>query len=251
MSAVAFCVPLFFVFAFLGGGSASKGDLTAVFGLTALVFVVCYLLVGTRGRAVFLGLALLFGWLFVLNQVGNNALSSVTNGTSITTPFGGSSGTSTAFGSTSGGSQSDAGAASLVVGIGFLVGAVGLDRRRLAGAATPFVLVGAIATIVGAVDLGSDSSNTVAGILVAAAGLVVGLVGAHGKRRASTWAGAVTVLVGLLVLIADLAGDSRLGFAALALVCAAGLLAIAIAAGPRLHEPAEPVPERGSGVVRA
>ena len=91
----------------------------------------------------------------------------------------------------------------------FLATGALLDRRKLRGAATPFVAVGLYETITGAVVLGGNESILLAGLLVVAAGTVVGLVGGHGdQRRASTWIGVITVFGGLVAIMVDIAPDS-------------------------------------------
>ena len=62
----------------------------------------------------------------------------------------------------------------------------------------PFVAVGAVETIVGAVVLGGNESVLLGGLLAVVAGAVVGIVGGRGdRRRATTWIGVLVVFGGL------------------------------------------------------
>jgi peptidoglycan/LPS O-acetylase OafA/YrhL len=126
--------------------------------------------------------------------------------------------------------------AALVLG-GLALGAGALlDRRKLNGTATPLIAVGALYAITGAIALGSEESVLAGGLLAAAAGAAVGLVGGLGPhRRGSTWIGVLAVVGGLVVVITDLA-DSTLGFAAMAAVVAVVLGVVGYVVAPRLDE---------------
>ncbi len=128
--------------------------------------------------------------------------------------------------------------AALVIGLIFLgIGAV-LDRRKFEGAATPFIAVGALETIAGAVVLGGNESVLLGGLLAVAAGAVVGIVGARGdRRRATTWIGVLTVFGGLVAVLVDIAPSSAAGVGGIALGFAVGLGVIAWWLAPVLGEP--------------
>jgi hypothetical protein len=77
----------------------------------------------------------------------------------------------------------------------------------------------------------------VIGLVAAAAGALVGIVGGLGKdRRGSTWIGVITVVGGLLAVIADIAGDDTLGIAGLCALAALILAGVAFVAAPVLGE---------------
>jgi hypothetical protein len=97
---------------------------------------------------------------------------------------------------------------SLLVGVGYLTAAWALDRRDRRGIATPFIVVGDIATVVGALAVAGDLGDTAGSIFVVAAGLVVGWVGHLGQRRLTTWLGAAVAGGGVVGLVGALIGDA-------------------------------------------
>jgi hypothetical protein len=241
MAVIVLCVPLVWFFAFYGDGDTS-GSTAGVYLMIIASYLVLYVVAWTRGRAVLLGLALLFLFGWITSEIQGDASilpfqSTVEGQTS--TPFE----TDTTFDEaptaenpfsepdTTGSSI----AALVLGGMALGVGAV-LDRRGLRGTATPLIAVGALYAISGAIALGSEESVIAGGLLAAAAGAAVGLVGGLGEhRRGSTWIGVLTVVGGLLAVIGDLA-DSTLGFAGLAAVVAIALCAIGFVVAPRLEE---------------
>jgi hypothetical protein len=235
-------VPLVWGFTLFGSGSGGDGDTRAFYALTIVSYAVLYLLLWTKGRGILLGLALLLLFSWIVGEIDNGPglvpftgqFSSQTS-TSFTNPDGGFSLNS--------GRESDAGnnvtetsIASLVIGLVYLAAAAALDRKKLAGAATPFIFVGLVATISGAVLLAARESAIAGGLLLAAAGLIVGLVGGLGTdRRFSTWIGVILIVIGLSIVVSDV-GDSNLGFAGLFALMALGVGSLAWLAAPRLKE---------------
>jgi hypothetical protein len=153
-------------------------------------------------------------------------------GNAVTQPF-----TTTTVASDESGNVDATAATALAIGLAFLAAGAALDRRHLAGAATPFVAVGALEAIIGAVVLGADQGALVAGLAAMGAGAVVGIVGGHGQRRASTWIGALVVFGGLVTVLVDIGPDSAGGVGAIAVGFAAALGVIAWWLAPRLGEP--------------
>ena len=126
----------------------------------------------------------------------------------------------------------------LIIGLVFLGVGAALDRRGYAGAATPFVAVGAIETLAGAIVLGGNDSVLLGGLLAITAGAVVGLVGGHGdRRRATTWIGAIAVFGGCVAVISDIAPSSAAGVGGIAFGFALVLGSIAWWLAPILGEP--------------
>ncbi len=231
-------VPLAFGFLILGDNDApSRDDVTLLLVLTLAAYLALYFTGATRGRGVFLGLALFAIWIVILVQVGSE---------DAIVPFqrelGGIAASAIGFGGGGGATSDDVAVASLVIGVIMLAVALAMDHRHLVGAATPFVAVGAIATIVGAAVLGIDDDRTTGGLLLAGAGVLVGITGGLGQRRASTWLGAAVVAVGLGLVIDDLDGDSQWGTIALAAGCAIVLLAVGHVLAARLREPIDGEP---------
>ena len=238
MAVIVFCVPLVWFFAFYGDGDTS-GSTAGVYLLIVASYLVLYVVAWTRGRALLVGLALLFLFGWITSEIQGDAtivpFQTTVEGQA-STPFPESD---TTFGSSSPFEESDttgSSIAALVLG-GMALGAGALlDRRGLRGTATPLIAVGALYAIVGAIALGSEESVIAGGLLAAAAGAAVGLVGGLGEhRRGSTWIGVLTVVGGLLAVIGDVA-DSTLGFAGLAAVVAIALCAIGFVVAPRLEE---------------
>ncbi len=162
--------------------------------------------------------------LWILIEVGGGGTSSVAP---LQSSIASSAGISVA---PTGGNDTSTQTATVALVLGVVYLAIGglLDRRRLAGAATPFVALGALYTIVGAIALSIGDRATVIGLAAAAAGALVGLVGGLGRdRRGTTWIGVITVVSGLLAVIIDLAGNDTLTVAALGAAAALGLGALA------------------------
>jgi hypothetical protein len=242
VTALVLSIPLVWGFGLFGDGNGGRGDVRGIYLLTLACYLVLYLVGWTRGRAIFLAGTLLFfaSWLtFEVAGSGSNSVipfqSEVSNGSST-----GGIGTSTNNLSLSNASDTTDSTATvaLVLGIVFLgVGTV-LDRRKLEGAATPFIAVGAFETIVGAVVLGGNQSVLMGGLLALAAGAIVGIIGARGdRRRATTWIGVLVVFGGLVAVIVDIAPDSAWGVGAIAFGFAVALSLIAWWLAPLLGEP--------------
>lgn len=232
-------VPLLWAFAFFGGGDGGDDELRGVYLLTLAGYLMLYLLGWTKGRAVFLaGVLLVFAsW----------ASFEVSDGTGVV-PFQAevSNSSDTGFGFPDNGSSfedgddtSDAAAiAAIVIGIAYLAAGAALDRRRYAGAATPFVAIGAVETLAGAIVLGGKESVLLAGLLTIAAGVAVGLVGGHGdRRRATTWIGVLAVFGGCVAIISDIAPESAAGVGGIAFGFALVLGSVAYWLAPVLGEP--------------
>ncbi len=255
VTAVVLAVPLIFVFGFFGGGNAGRAEVRGVYLLTLVSYLVLYLLTWTKGRAVFLaGTLLVFASWAAFEVAGSDSTNVVPFQNQLSTSSGSSS--STNFGVTGSSSSSSlttiddttdsTAAVTLVIGLAFLGVGVALDRKRYVGAATPFVAVGAVETLVGAVVLGGNDSVLLGGLLAVGAGAVVGLVGAHGdRRRATTWIGVLAVFGGLVAVLSDIAPDNAAGVGGIALGFALMLGSVAWWLAPVLGEADdgfEPVP---------
>ena len=153
----------------------------------------------------------------------------------------------------SGDNLTESGVVELLMAAVLLGGAVALDRRGRAGAATPLLVVGGVQAVAAASTLGADVENVYAvGIFVALAGLAIGLAGSLGRRRGTSYVGAAILLVGALVVVGKGTSDSASGdgsaavFGAFALAAGAALLLIGVLVAGATHEPldgGEPVPE--------
>ena len=233
-------VPVIWVFALLGDGTGGRGSVRVVYILTLVAYVALYLAGWTRGRAVLLAGALLVFSFWIAFEVAGDSGSALPFQDQVSTPFSadGSSGGSQTFTVTSANENSDSAATiTFVIGLVMLGVGAALDQRKLAGAATPFIAVGAIDAILGAAVLGGNDSAAAGGVLAALTGVAVGYVGSRGEnRRGAVWIGGLTIVIGLVVTVADAAGDSAGGFAGLALVVAAVLGFAGWFLAPRLGE---------------
>jgi hypothetical protein len=246
VTAIVLAVPLVWFFGFFGGGNAGRGELRGVYLLTLVSYAVLYLFTWTKGRAVLLAGALLVFASWVTFEVSDSNSSVVPFQSRIT----GSSSSSSSSGFTSAPSSSNssifgfndttdaASTTALCIGLLYLGLGAALDRRRYAGAATPFVAIGAIEALVGAIVLGGNDSLLLGGLLAAVAGAIVGLVGGHGdRRRATTWIGVLAVFGGCGAIIGDIAPDSPAGIGGIAFGFALALGSIAFWLAPVLGEP--------------
>jgi hypothetical protein len=241
VTAIVLAVPMLWFFAFFGSGDAGRSEVRGVYLLTVASYLLLYLLSWTKGRAVFLAGVLIVFASWAAFEVDSSNSSVVPFQRELDTGSGstdlGLSGDQPSF-QTDGDTSDSAATVALVIGLAYLgVGAV-LDRRRYAGAATPFVAVGAIETLAGAIVLGGNDSVLLGGVLAIAAGAVVGLVGGHGdRRRATTWIGVLAVFGGCVAVISDIAPDSAAGVGGIAFGFALMLGALAWWLAPLLGEP--------------
>lgn len=230
-------LPLVWGFALFGNGGGGTGDARAFYLLNIVSYAALYLVGWTRGHNILVGLALLVLVVWLVFEVGSNNSAipfqnTLESNSSVNTPF--SSGDR--FGSNQNDDTTETSITALVMGLAYLgIGGV-LDSRKLRGVATPFIVVGAIATIVGAVVLGADDSALAGGLLAALSGAAVGLVGGFGiNRRGTTWIGVLFVVGGLLTVLIDQA-SSYLGFAGLAAFVTLLLAAVALLTVHRFNE---------------
>jgi hypothetical protein len=240
VTAIVLAVPAVWFFAFFGGGSAGSAELRGVYLLSIASYLLLYLLGWTKGRAVLLAGVLVFFASWVAFEVGGNDSAAIPFQSQIESNSG-----STNFGlsessplSTGNDTTDSSAAAALIVGLVFLGAGAALDRRGYAGAATPFVAVGALETLAGAIVLGGNDSLLLGGLLAIASGAVVGLVGGHGdRRRATTWIGVIAVFGGCVAVIVDIAPSSAAAVGGIAFGFALALGSVAWWLAPVLGEP--------------
>jgi hypothetical protein len=243
VTAVVLAVPLIWFFGFFGGGSAGRGEIRAVYLLTLVSYLLLYFVTWTKGRAIFLAGALLVFASWAAFEVAGRGSSGVLPFPSQVSSSSGSNSNNLGLTGNSSFSSADdttdaTAAVALVIGLVFVGVGAALDRKRYAGAATPFVAVGALETLVGAIVLGGNDSLMMGGLLAVAAGTVVGVVGAHGdRRRATTWIGVLAVFGGLVAVLVDIAPDSAAGVGGIALGFAVALGSVAWWLAPVLGEP--------------
>jgi hypothetical protein len=240
--ALVVATPTLWLFVFYGNAQLGTGWFRAVYLLSAAMYLLFYSLLWTKGRAIFLALALLFvaSWIqFEIHRQVESPKSAeailvapqalrrdigVATGLTPVAPADAILVVVRNFGPATGNGQ--AGAA-LGLGVIFLaVGAV-LIRKRYLGAAVPFLVVGAIEGFSGALVLGSnEGSPTLTGLLLVAVGLILGLAATGNTRRGSVWIGVIAIVLGLTAAIADWTSNT-LGQAGYEALIAIGLLAVA------------------------
>lgn len=198
LASLVLTVPGFWVFA-LVVHHPKNSSFKLSYILIALVFAAIYSIGPARGRAIFLGLALIFGLTWMVVQVQNNGavpFSPSVSSTVESTPLG--------TGDLTPSKPDRTGPAGATLVIGAIYGAIGLglDARRRAGMATAFFLVGSIAIIGGASTLGNEVRDaTLAGIFAAAAGAIIVIAGSSVRRRGTTLIGAAAVVGGVLTIV--------------------------------------------------
>ena len=154
---------------------------TAPVLLATVALALVWVVPGTRGRPLPLGLALAGVWFLLLDATSDSFSPDVSGGSNV---------------------AEDGSLISLIYGVALLFGAYFLDKNERHGVlATPLVAVGNLAYIVGTFGvIGSvfDDDSTGTSLLVIAAGLALAFVGNAGvDRRFTTWTGATGVLFGV------------------------------------------------------
>lgn len=100
--------------------------------------------------------------------------------------------------------STEIGIVSLLFGITYVGALFALDRRRLHGLGTAFVVPGVYALFTGTEVLGNAAHHVwVGGLLTLVAGIAFALVGDFGGRRFTTWAGGVFAAIGLYLFAGD------------------------------------------------
>lgn len=246
VAAIAIAIPQVWSFAIAGDGDGiERGDFRFILLLSVVAYVLFYLLTWTRGRAVFLGLALFFGANWVVFEVANQqvpfALGVVDQAQSrgVDDPSG--------LFTDDGDKTTETGIANLAIAVGLLGAGVALDRKRRAGAATPCLLVGGLYAVNAAITLGIDVDDVYAtGVFVISAGLAIGLAGSLGRRRGTSWIGSLVLLAGVLTVVARGTQDAVGGddgteavFGAFSLAGAVVLLVAGVLVARALDEPVD------------
>ena len=235
VTAIALAVPPFFYFLTFDADSAPPWSAEGILALSALVWLVSYLVGPAQGRPLLVGAGLVAAVLLAF-QLVEEPFSAGFDETFFDEapfapdeplpgdePFPGDEGVSSESG------EPDAttlGIISLVFGVAYLVCARLLDRRGFAGTATPFVVASLAAIAAGIALLGDDLEAAGAGAAAVVAGLVVAWFGARSGRRGSTVIGAAGVALGIVLIIADAMEESsptRIGIALLIVGAAVAL----------------------------
>jgi hypothetical protein len=197
--------------------------------LVALVMFSLWVLPGLQGRPVILGVGLVAGtWAlgaFVAVQVATTPRYSSDSGMFV-------DGSTPSFFSPISDLDALRAAAIAVLGAGliFLVVATMLDRLHLPGVATPLVVAGVVAAAIGSQGVALDNSvlRALVPLLTAVLVLAIGIIG---RRKATSWLGALAAFQFVGQLSLALAGDHpSVGVVAI-LVAGFGVLALLGALG--------------------
>jgi hypothetical protein len=229
VTAIALAVPPFFYFLTFDADGTPPWSAEGILALSALAWLVSYVMGPARGRPLLLGAGLVAVVLLAF-QFAEEPFSAGFEATFVDEspfapeePFPGDGQV------TSEGEEPDPttlGIISLVFGAAYLVAARLLDRRGFAGTATPFVVASLAAIPAGIAFLGDDLEAAGAGAAAIVAGLVVAWLGARSGRRASTVIGAGGMALGIVLIIADAMEESSPTSIGIALLVAGGAVAL-------------------------
>lgn len=212
----------------------------------AVTFGLAWLLPGFQGRPLMLGMAAAFaviGLVAATSQITDDSISAE-ECDRIYAEGGMEAMPAACFGDVSSGNPVNAlvegdttpeGVVAVLCGAALMVGVLVLDRRGLRGTATPLIPAGIGATWVGLASMVPDLSETGGPVLVVMAGLLIGSVGNAGRRRATTWWGAIVTVAGTVAFMVSVVkpeGASGLGGA---LLLSGALLILAAAIAVVLH----------------
>jgi hypothetical protein len=229
-------------------------DLRPFFAVVIVAWIAAFALRPTRGRTLFLGLALLLTFSWAIAEVADVSPRDV-----VPTPITSSSD----FGSSSSDFLDQApepvtpsepnwgemGGVALVFAFVYLVGVAVLDGRGRRGLATAAVLPGVIALITAIEMFSVESRNAVVtGVLSIAAGLFCGTVGAQSHRRFMVWTGAFLATGGAIILsykvtdaavdVNDSSGHAATVFGLFTMLFGAAMVVVGALVARVLREPA-------------
>jgi hypothetical protein len=189
IAAASIAVP--FLFGSLLEDRLDDGKLTAFALLTTGAWAAMFFLPGMRGRPWLQGLAL-YGVVVTMMIVTTGTSSPFVDADEVGIDL-----------------VTEPSALALFLGAGYLVIGAVLDRQARRGVATPFVAVGILAAVTGAVGVALDLSDLGGIFLFGAVGVTVFVVGAIGDRRASTWLGVAGITLAGIALVAQIVDDDN------------------------------------------
>jgi hypothetical protein len=242
---LALATPLIWIFVFYGNGQAGSGWLRGIYLLSAAMYLVFYSLLWTKGRAIFLALALLFVASYIEFEVHRQFEAHTSAQTIVpfpggvlTNPFGAHIG-GTTFNNVVARTGDDQAIAALALGVILLGTGGALNRKGYRGAAVPFLVIGAIEGFAGAAVIGpNEHSVTLGAMLAVLVAALLALGGAGEGRRGSVWIGVISIVVALLATITAWTHND-LGLAGYSALMAVVLIGAALVIGPALKEPAD------------
>jgi hypothetical protein len=198
VTASAFAVPVARTFLTLGDGSSGalfNSDATVLVSI-AVWLVSYYLIPGTRGHSLYIGLAAFEFWEWILSKVAPSSLFDPLSSSVL-----GSSGTGFASGLSN--DLTELAVTSLVVGGLYYLGAFVLDLRGHRGAALPLAFAGFPAVAGGIALAAQPMGQAGVGLLLILVGLLLSCYGAKFGRRFTTWVWAAGSVLGVVLIVAD------------------------------------------------
>lgn len=181
-------------------GTGSLGNLDAVFWVSIGAYLLSYFFVpGARGHTVYIGLAAVQLWSYVLVKAepnlgqafGRRVLAGVPSIPGLVAP-------------PNRVDLSTIAGISLAFGIGYLLIAWGLDRSGRHGLATAFALVGLLVLLTGIAALAPDIKQVGSGLFLVVVGAIVAAYGARYDRRFTTWTAALATGLGAVLVLAKI-----------------------------------------------
>jgi hypothetical protein len=230
VTAIALAVPPLFYFLTFDADGVPPWSAEGILALSALVWLVSYVIGPARGRPLLLGAGLVAAVLLAF-ELTEEPFSAGFDQTAFVdgSPFAPDEpfpGDGDFTGQSDEPDPTTLGIISLAFGATYLVAARLLDRRGFTGTATPFVVASLAALPAGIAFLGEDIEAAGAGAASIVAGLVVAWLGARSGRRASTVIGAGGVALGIVLIIADAMQESRPTSIGVALLVVGGVVAL-------------------------
>jgi hypothetical protein len=206
--------------------------------LSTLAWLGAYLAGGGRARPVYLAAAAAGLWAFVLETLGDLEQLPLLFLPVVT--FDGyyddeSFGRGSLFGRPD---LTTTAVLSLAVGGAYVLLSRRMDRRGAAGIATPLLVAGIPAGVLGCIALADELHPAGAGVVAVVLGGLLAVHGASVSRRATTWIGGALVAAGAAAVLGDLSDDTAVG-GVLFLLGGLGLVAGAHALAARFGEPHE------------
>jgi hypothetical protein len=214
-------VPVCLTFLTLQPGRLSVSS-DAVVIVSLLAWLVSYLVLPrARGHVFYLGLATYVFWGYLLDKVEPNALGRAVTGAVVI-----ASSNAASSSSGSGPDWTTIGAVSLLIGLLYYLAVFALDRRRLAGAGTGFVVAAFFATVAGIAALSPDMGQAGTGAVLLVLGVALGWLGARSERRFTTWAWTAAAVVGVLLVLEKVIGAGHAAVGGIVLIAVGALVVI-------------------------
>ena len=228
VTAAAVAVPVALGFLTLGDGN-DPVNIDATVLISIAVWLISYFVVpGTRGHSVLLGLAAYEFWAYLVDKIALNSL--------INHAFTGFADGNTPSLANLNNDLDKIAAVSIVMGAVYYLIAFGLDRRGYGGAAIGFVFA-AFPALAGGIAFAAHSFGQAGtGFVLVFVGMLLCGYGAKFGRRFTTWIWAAASVLGVGILIADAAPNNTTTAGIAFLVVGAVFVILGVAASSAISE---------------